>query len=543
MNAQTAPDFCALFAAVPNLYLVLAPDLTIVEVSDAYLQATMTTRDTIVGRGLFEMFPDNPGEDGASGVANSRSSFERVLRFKRPDSMPIQRHDVRRPEGDFEERYWSPLNTPVLNESGAVAWIVHRVEDVTELVRRGQENAALATFAREQQQIVDRLRKANEDLAKSHEALRESEARLRSILETMPGAIVTIDETGAIESFGPAASRLFGYAPEDVIGKNVNILMPSPYREEHDGYRARYLTTGEKRIIGIGRVVVGLRQDGSTFPLELAVGEVWIGNRRLFTGFIRDITGSQNREQRLQELQAELLHVSRLSVMNQMASALAHELNQPLTAIANYMSAAQRILSNDAPGTARAKELIGKAAAQTTRAGKIIRGLRNFVEKKEAARAPESLNKVVEEALALGLIGMADSKVRVRLALAPALPHVLADKIQLQQVLINLIRNAVEAMQSVDTRELTITTETEGDVVQVSVTDTGPGLSAEMAERLFQPFVTTKEKGMGIGLTICRSIIEAHGGRIWATPNEGGGAAFRFQVPIMACETAAAGRK
>jgi len=533
MNRITQLDFNTLFAAVPGLYLVLTPDLTIVGASDAYLRATMTDRDTIMGRGLFEVFPDNPEEMDATGVTNLRASLNRVLKFKRSDSMPLQKYDVRRPDGEFEERYWSPLNTPVLNDAGDVQWIIHRVEDVTELVRQGREKAERDTLACEQQSIIDRLRQANEELAGSHKALRESEARFRAILATVPDAIVTIDDMGIIESFSPAASRLFGYAADEAVGRNVSLLMPSPYREEHDSHLARYRATGEKRIIGIGRVVVGQRRDGTTFPIELAVGEVQVGDRPVFIGFVRDLTERQGTEHRLQELQSELLHVSRLSAMNQMASALAHELNQPLTAISNYMNAAQRTLAaaSEPAQIARVRELIEKAGAQTARAGQIIRGLRGFIEKKEASRAQENLNKIVEEALALGLVGAAETNVRVRVSLAPDLPPVLIDKIQLQQVLINLIRNAIEAMQDAAKPELAIVTGLEDGLIRVSVSDSGPGLSADVASRLFQPFVTTKEKGMGIGLTICRTIIEAHGGRIWVTPNDGSGAAFHFELP------------
>ena len=373
---------------------------------------------------------------------------------------------------------------------------------------------------------------------KSDAALIEREARLSSILDTVPDAIVTIDEVGSIESFSPAATRLFGYSEHEVLGKNVTILMPSPYREEHDAYLARYRETGEKRIIGIGRVVVGQRRDGSTFPLELAVGEVWIGSRRLFTGFIRDITEAQGTERRLQELQSELLHVSRLSAMGQMSSALAHELNQPLTAIMNYIKAAGRFMAAiDNPQVARAKELMDKATNQTARAGQIIRHLRDFIEKRESSRTYENLNKVVEEAIALGLVGAAEMNVKVHVELDPTLPTVLIDKIHIQQVLINLIRNAVEAMQGVLKRELTITTSsTDGSAVEVCVSDTGPGLSEDVASRLFQPFVTTKEKGMGIGLTICQSIVEAHNGRLWVTSNDGGGVTFHFRLPVAASE-------
>lgn len=367
-------------------------------------------------------------------------------------------------------------------------------------------------------------------------ALREREARLSSILETVPDAIVIIDERGLIESFSPAAERLFGFSFAEVLGKNVRVLMPSPFRENHDAYMERYLTTGEKHIIGVGRIVVGQRRDGATFPMELAVGEIVVGQRRLFTGFIRDITERQSTERRLQDLQSELLHVSRLSAMGQMASALAHELNQPLSAIMNYVKAARRTIDGlDDPQIQRAVELIEKAGAQTARAGQIIRRLREFIEKGKTNRAFESMNKVMEEAIALGLVGVADANVRVRVDLDSDLPPVLMDKIQIQQVVLNLIRNSVEAMQAVPRRELTIKTapepEDDGAVV-VTVSDTGPGLTPEVAEKLFQPFTTTKEEGMGIGLSICRSIIEAHGGSMWATPNEGAGVTFAFRLPV-----------
>jgi len=358
-------------------------------------------------------------------------------------------------------------------------------------------------------------------------------ATLRSILDTGPDAIVVIDEQGLVESLNPAAVRMFGYGMNEVLGHNVKMLMPQPYRDEHDGYLARYRETGEKHIIGIGRVVSGQRKDGSTFPLELAVGEVNIGGRRLFTGFARDITERQNAERRTHELQAELLHVSRLSAMGQMASALAHELNQPLSAIVNYIKAANRMLEADAPPIARVQELIGKAGDQTLRAGEIIRRLRSFIERKEADRRNEDINAVLEEALALGLVGRTDVTVRLDLAVMPELEPVLVDKIQVQQVVINLIRNSVEAMSGQPRKELIVSSGREdGEFARVTISDTGPGFAPEVAERLFQPFVTTKEKGMGIGLTICQSIVDAHGGRIWAEPNVAGGVAFHFLLPF-----------
>ncbi len=372
------------------------------------------------------------------------------------------------------------------------------------------------------------------DVSATKEALQEREARLRSILETAPDAIIVIDERGIMESYSQAAERLFGYRADEAIGQNVSILMPSPYRERHDAYLNHYLETGERRIIGIGRVVVGCRKDGSTFPMELAVGEASVSGRRVFTGFIRDLTERQLAENRMQELQSELLHVSRLSDVGQMASALAHELNQPLAAIVNYVQAMRRLLhASNLALPPRIIETMDKTVAQAARAGEIIQHLRGFIRKGESERHSENLNKVVEEATALGLVGAKESGIKVRVDLSPQAMPVFIDKVQIQQVVFNLIRNSVEALPESDLRELSVSTARgEDGLAQVVVSDTGPGLAQKVMDQLFQPFVTTKEKGMGLGLSICRSIIEAHGGRLWATPNPVKGVTFRFTLPM-----------
>ena len=362
-------------------------------------------------------------------------------------------------------------------------------------------------------------------------ALREREARLRAIFDTLTDAVVIIDEQGLIEQFSPAAQRLFGYSPEEVVGRNVAMLMPSPYRERHDDYLAHYRDTGEKRIIGIGRVVVAQRKDRTTFPIELAVGEMRVDERRSFIGFIRDVTERQGTERRLQELQSELLHSSRLSTMGQMASALAHELNQPLTAVINYAQASRRLLGAGA-GADKLVPIIDKAVGQANRAGQIIRRLRDFLEKGETDRRLDNIDKVVEEAIALALVGVKDIGVKVRIEIAADLPRAMMDKIQIQQVVLNLVRNAIEAMEHSERRELAIITVLNDDrEVETAVIDSGPGLASEVAAQLFQPFVSTKPKGMGLGLSICRTIIEAHGGRLSATAQPEGGTAFRFTLP------------
>ncbi len=358
------------------------------------------------------------------------------------------------------------------------------------------------------------------------------DALLRSIIETSPDALLTISDRGCIQSFNPAAELMFGYGTDEVIGKNVKCLMPQPFRDEHDGYLERYVATGERRIIGIGREVLARKKNGEVFPIELAVSEVQLADRRIFAGFIRDASARHATEQSVHQLRNELLHVSRLSEMGEMASALAHELNQPLTAIINYLEACSRMLErDDAAGRDQTKGLMQKASTQASRAGQIIQQLRKFVTKGETERTLETVNPMVKEAVELAMVGTRHHAISATLDLADGLPDIMIDRVQIQQVIMNLVRNAVDALADVERRELIVRTSSLGDAaVQIDVIDTGTGLAEEVAERLFQPFVTTKADGIGIGLSICRTIVDAHSGKLWASVNPGGGTAFHVSL-------------
>ena len=364
-------------------------------------------------------------------------------------------------------------------------------------------------------------------------ALRAREEHLQSILQTVPDAMIVIDENGVMQSFSTAAERLFGFNASEAIGQNVSILMPEPDRGRHDGYLARYKATGERHIIGVGRVVTGRRKDGSTFPMHLSVGETRSGAGRHFTGFMRDLTDTQETQSKLHELQSELVHLSRLTAMGEMAATLAHELNQPLAAISNYLRGSRRLLEASAdPGLEPVKDALMKGAEQAARAGQIIRRLRDFVTRGETEKRVERIGKLVEEASALALVGAHERGVRVEVTIDPEVDWVIVDRVQVQQVLVNLLRNAMEAMQDAPRRELTVSLAAAGEtMVEIAVADTGPGVSEEIAAKLFQPFVTSKQHGMGVGLSISRTIVEAHGGKIWCESNAGGGATFRFTLP------------
>lgn len=376
----------------------------------------------------------------------------------------------------------------------------------------------------------ERFRDARRRTQAVTEDLLVREAHLASILDTVPDAMVLIDEAGLVRSFSSTAERLFGWTAAEMVGRNVSQLMPEPYRSAHDGYLQRYYATGERRIIGLGRVVIGERKDGSTFPMELSVGEIRTDQGRFFTGFVRDLTETQRTQARLQELQGELVHIARLTSMGEMASALAHEINQPLSAMANYLKGGRRLLDE----TDIDRDLLGgaldKAGEQALRAGAIIRRLRDFVARGETEKHIESLNRMVEEAAALALVGVRELGVEVRFDFDAGVDRVLADRVQVQQVIVNLVRNAVDAMEASPRRELNISVGRQDDQALVAVSDTGSGIAPEIAENLFSPFVTTKRTGMGVGLSISRTIIEAHGGRLWVEPTEGGGATFKFTL-------------
>ncbi|WP_457353885.1 PAS domain-containing sensor histidine kinase [Sphingomonas sp. UYP23] len=356
-------------------------------------------------------------------------------------------------------------------------------------------------------------------------ALSRREQHLLSILATVPDAMIVTDAQGRIVSFSAAAERSFGYAEPGVLGRNLATLLCGLQLGGADGSTAT--------LVGAIRMVTGIRCDGTTFPAELAVGETVSAGQRILTAFVRDLTERDRAEARLRELQSELIHVSRVSAMGTMASTLAHELNQPLTAITNYLETARDMLAvPTVRDLADVREALSEAAGQSIRAGQIVRRLRAFVARGDVEQCSEPLNALVRDAAKLGLIGAAETGIAINMEFADDKEGVHADRVQIQQVLVNLIRNALQAMADSPRRILTISTAIAADdQMLVTIADSGDGIPPAIADRLFQAFASTKPDGMGLGLSICRTIIEAHHGRIWAAPALGGGAAFHFTLP------------
>ena len=365
------------------------------------------------------------------------------------------------------------------------------------------------------------------------------------IIQTAPDAIITVDADGIIVSFSPRAEQMFGYSRQEVVGRNINCLMPEPFRSQHDGYMARYMETGEKRIIGIGREVRAMRKNGEVFPAELAVGELHSGAQRVFTGFIRDITDRVHAQRRAERLQHNLDQVARIQMLGEMATALAHEINQPLSAISNFARASSRALQAENPDLARVATYMDNVADQAQRAGQIIKRMRRLVDRGQVDLKIEDINDIVREAVHFSQHGANEPGVSVVLDLTKPLPPVRADRIQVQQVLVNLLRNASDAIAGDGRHDVVVSTalseplgtirlsadHREGEVI-VSISDTGEGLPDSLVETLFEPFTTTKQTGLGVGLAVSKSIIQAHGGRIWAENGPDGGAEFHFTLPV-----------
>ncbi len=359
---------------------------------------------------------------------------------------------------------------------------------------------------------------------------------LQTVYDTSPDAIIIIDEKALICSFNKTAEKLFHFSAQEVIGQNITVLMPPYFAAHHDGYVERYLLTGERRIIGIGRIVTGQRKDGSTFPLELSIGEAKSNGRRFFTGFIRDLTERQHFEQRVHELQEELIHASRLASLGEITSMVAHEVNQPLSASGTYLEVARELLnSGQEDDRARGLKAIDQAAAQIKRVGDTVRRIREFARKKTPDLALEDVNRIIEEANAIAAVGSKARGIRTTFDLSHDRPQAKVDRIQIQQVVMNLVRNAIDAMTGHEKRELVLRSQVnELGEIEISVLDSGPGVTEIAAKHLFTPFMTTKKDGTGLGLAICRTIVEAHGGKLWNEKNAEGGATFKFTLPSQA---------
>jgi two-component system, LuxR family, sensor kinase FixL len=370
---------------------------------------------------------------------------------------------------------------------------------------------------------------------------RSLSAESQALLDSAVDAVILITHRGTIEAFNLAAAGLFGYPAEEILGRNVATLMIESDAQAHDAHLARYVSTGQAHIIGMGREVSARRKDGTVFPAFLSVGRISDTDPPRFVGFLHDLTLrhqamtalTEGREQEIRTRE-RLLHVSRLATMGEIASGIAHELNQPLTAIANFAQAGSRLLAAPNPEMEEVRGALDQITAQALRAGKIIHHLRKLVGTRDGRRELTDINELIEETQPLTRADARDHHVQVRLELAPALPRLMLDRIQVQQAILNLLHNSVEALSAISSRprQLCIRSALNADGnVMVSVADNGGGVTAAMLSTLFTPFATNKPQGSGLGLAISRTIVEAHRGRLEYADNLPHGALFRLTLP------------
>jgi PAS domain S-box-containing protein len=399
--------------------------------------------------------------------------------------------------------------------------------------RVSQRTAELAAANQVLRNQIAERKEIEERLLESEVQLTRSEARHRIVVETASDAVISMDENGLVILANPAIKSIFGYEPEELIGKPLTLLMPESMRKLHESGYKRYLKTGERRLNWGGTEVIARRANGEEFPVEVSFGEMTIGERKMFTGFIRDMTEKKRAEEALRVLEAELTRMTRVMTMGQLTASIAHEVSQPLSGIVTNASTCLRMLNNDPPNLDGARETAQRTIRDGNRAADVITRLRTLYSKKQISIESVDLNEAAQEVLALLLSELQKDGVLLRHQFDENLPRVMGDRVQLQQVILNLLKNASDAMDMVNDRpkQLLIQTETDGDLVRLSVQDCGVGFDPEIAHRLFESFFTTKQEGMGIGLSVSRSIVEAHHGRLWATRNNGPGSTFAFSIP------------
>jgi len=522
-KSPPTPDFRALFEAAPNLYLVLTPDLTIVAASDAYCRATKTQRDKIAGHGLFEVFPDNPDDPAATGVSNLRASLTRVLQFRRPDAMAVQKYDIRRPDsegGGFEVRYWAPLNSPVLNAAGEVAWIVHRVDDVTEVVRLQAQDKAQGKLVRSQQDLIDQLQ--------------ETSTFLDAVIENLPGMLFVKSYPDCrFVLFNRAGEQLLGYTRGEFMGKNDYDFFP---KEEADHFVARdraVFDSGAPQLTEEERITTrykGLRLLQTTkVPVKDKDGKP-----QYLLGFSEDITERKAMEQQLRQ-------AVKMEAVGQLTGGVAHDFNNLLGVIIGNLDIAAEHAASDPT----LRETIQEALGGALRGAELTRRLLAFSRNQPLQATIVDLNHGLPQ-IATMLRRTLGEEIVVELHPGTKLWPVKVDSAQLEEAILNLAINARDAMPkggilSIETNNTHLDSDyaarhaevAAGDYIQLSISDTGIGMTPQVIERCFEPFFTTKgaEKGTGLGLSMVYGFVKQSGGHIKIYSEIGHGTTVKIYLP------------
>ena len=553
-GAETAPsvDYRALFENAPGLHLVIDRHFTIVAASDAYLSATMTVRRAIVGRHLFDVFPDDPADPAATGVGNLRASLERVLKFRQPDPMAVQRYSIRRPDsegGGFEERYWSPLNLPILDAGGEVRWIIHRVEDVTQLV--GQQPVdAFQQLTNEQQAIIDRLRSINRSLDReildrkaAQQELSQARQFLNLVIENIPGMVYAKDATTLrFILMNKGGEQILGYSREEMIGKTDYDFLP---KVEADAYTRRdleVLASGELLVIPEEEIVNRAGEKRFIETKKMAVYDPR-GRPEFLLCLSEDISARRDLEQQLRQSQ-------KLDAIGRLTGGMAHDFNNLLGVITANLDFLIEKVEGDEEATSFAQDALDGAL----RGHELVKRMLAFGRQQPLQPEVFSLNDAVT-----GMKGLLRRTIRedIEMSVIPAvrLSPVVADKSQLENAILNLAINSAHAMPNggkliLETENVRLDDDyaaqnldvRPGDYAMLAVSDTGAGMAPEVIDRAFEPFFTTKPvgAGSGLGLSMVYGFVKQSGGHIKIYSELGHGTTIRLYLPAVMQDAAPA---
>jgi PAS domain S-box-containing protein len=545
-RSQPRPEYEAVFDAVPGNYLLLSPDLTIVGVTEAYLAATMTVRDHILGRGLFEVFPDNPDDPAADGARNLHASLLRVLASRQPDRMPVQKYDIPRPEakgGGFEERYWSPLNSPVPGPDGTVKYIVHWVEDVTEFIRlqhdTQHEQAVLHEELRARAGKIEAETFLRIEAVEASRRVRESERRYRFLAETVPQLIWTADTNGRLDYCNERWFAFTGFSFDQLRGDGWQEALHPDDRQTTVAAWSEAVRTGEDRYQIEHRMHY---HDGTwrwvlttAVPYRDADGVVhtWLGTTT-------DIHDRVAAEEQLRETQ-------RLQAVGKLAGGVAHEVNNMMSIVMGFGELVLEQLEPEHPERSDVAEMVRAAERATA----VTRQLLAFSRQQVLKPVVVDLNGVVTDLTStLQRVLGSDRRLEI-VARAPQL-RVVIDRGQIEQVLVNLIANARDATDTnglviVETSAVRLDGQTDrpeegvtDHFVRLAVSDDGMGMPPEVLARAFEPFFTTKlpDKGTGLGLSMVHGVVQQSGGQVRIDSASGKGTTVAVYLPLVQAEIA-----
>ncbi|WPU66902.1 sensor histidine kinase [Peredibacter starrii] len=526
-SSNPQSDYRKLVASLPGMYIVMLPDaphFTIVDCNSDLFRITKRRPEEVIGKPLFEAFPDNPDHPEANGVKNLLRSLLVVMETKSPHTMAIQRYDVKNEKGIFEERYWNPINYPVLDDAGNILYVINQGEDVTELIRTKQVNEKLERMETE---VYIRAREIQE----VNEKLRSAEAKYRGLFESAQDAIVVLDKWGKIKFVNHQTIHQFGYTEEELVNRDVELLVPERLKKSHLAFRLTYFDNPIPKHIGERQVeLCGLHKDGHEFPISVTLSPLLTREGLWITAIIRDISETKR-------LMAESIHAR-----EDIIATVSHDLKNPLSSIVGNVALLTKFNNKQTDPDPKLEKIIHglqKAAGQMT---SLIQNLLDF-SKLEAKcfvvnKNPQNVSDIVQGVTQIFEPLAWDKKIKLTVSVEPNLPILNCDNLCVNRVLSNLLSNAIKFTPKGGSIEVQVKKDIESIVFMVK--DNGPGISEEEIEHVFDRYWQSKRtaiKGTGLGLAIVKGIIDAHDGYVWVECKVGVGSAFYFTLPLNASAT------